>query len=147
MHQPATTLEQWRTLLCVVERGGIAAAADELGMSHSSVTLTIARMHDALGVTIVDVEGKSARFTAAGTALAQRARMLLRDAEAVEELADNLRLGWETQIRVAFEATFPIDTVVEALRNFGPLSRGTRVQLRETGTAEAEAALHAGSHG
>ena len=145
MQQPAITLEQWQTLLAVVERGGIAAAADALGMSHSAVTLTIARIHDALGLTIIDIDGKTARFTGAGSALAQRARMLLRDAQAVEELADNLRLGWENQIRVAFDNTFPVDTMIEALRNFAPLSRGTRVSLRETGTAEAEAALHAGS--
>jgi len=145
MQHPVITLDQWQTLLSVVERGGIAEAADELGMSHSAVTLTITRMQEALGLEIVDVDGKTARFTAAGASLAQRARMLLRDARAVEELADNLRLGWENQIRVAFDNTFPIDTMVEALRNFSPLSRGTQVTIRETGTAEAEAALHAGS--
>ena len=65
--------------------------------------------------------------------------MLLPDAQAVEKLADDPRTEWENQVRVACDNTFPVDTIVETLRNFVLLRRGTRTKPRETGTGDAEA--------
>ena len=145
MQAPNTTLEQWRTLLTVVHHGGIGEAASELGISHSAVSYALSRLQEGLGMQLLEVEGKDAELTSEGVVLAQHARVLLNEARAVEELADNLRMGWEAEIRVAFDSAFPAPTLMEALRNFAPISRGARVQLREVGAASAEAALRAGS--
>ncbi|MEM7407030.1 MAG: LysR family transcriptional regulator [Pseudomonadota bacterium] len=142
---PAISLDQWRTLLSVVENGGIAAAADELGSSHSAVSFALARMQESLQLTLVRVEGRQATLTEDGLQLAQQARELLNEAQAMEELAANLRRGWEAEIRIAFDSAFPLATLNQALRNFAPLSRGARVRLREVGSSTAEAALRTGS--
>ena len=145
VHAPNTTLEQWRTLLTVVKHGGLGDAAAELGISHSAVSYALSRLQEGLGMKLVDIEGRQATLTPEGIVLLQHARVLLNEAHAVEELADNLRQGWEAEIRVAFDSAFPVQTLMEALRNFAPISRGARVQLREVGAASAEAALRAGS--
>ena len=53
MKAPRVTLDQWRTLQAVVDHGGFAQAAEALHRSQSSVSYTVARMQDQLGVPLL----------------------------------------------------------------------------------------------
>lgn len=62
------TLEQWQTLVAVVDRGGYARAAEALGKSQSAVSYAIARLEEHLGLAVFRIEGRRAQLTEAGRA-------------------------------------------------------------------------------
>ena len=99
MKAPRVTLDQWRTLQAVVDNGGFAQAAEALHRSQSSVSYTVARMQEQLGVPLLRIEGRKAVLTEAGAVLLRRSRHLLKQASQIEDLAHQLELGWEAEIK------------------------------------------------
>ena len=73
MKAPRVTLDQWRTLQAVVDHGGFAQAAEVLHRSQSSVSYTVARMQDQLGVPLLRIDGRKAVLTEAGEVLLREA--------------------------------------------------------------------------
>lgn len=131
MKAPRVTLDQWRTLQAVVDHGGFAQAAEALHRSQSSVSYTVARMQEQLGVPLLRIEGRKAVLTEAGAVLLRRSRQLLKQAGQIEDLAHQLELGWEAEVRLVIDAAFPTGRIARALTDFMPKSRGCRVRLRE----------------
>lgn len=142
---PRTTLEQWRVLQAVVDSGGYAQAAAKLHRSQSSVSYTVARLQEQIGVPLLVIAGRKAQLTDTGSALLRRSRRLLDDALELERLAVNLAEGWEPEVRLVVDAAFPVATLMAALKMFAPDSRNTRVQLQEVVLTGAEEALEDGS--
>ncbi len=131
MKAPRVTLEQWRTLQAVVDHGGFAQAAEALHRSQSSISYTVAKMQEQLGVPLLEIEGRKAVLTEAGTALLRRSRQLVSQACQLEMLAWNMDQGWEAEVHLVVDASYPTDLLARALQAFMPLSQGCRVQLRE----------------
>lgn len=131
MKAPRVTLDQWRTLQAVVDHGGFAQAADALHRSQSSVSYTVARMQDQLGVPLLRIEGRKAVLTEAGEVLLRRSRQLVKNASQLEDLAHHMEQGWEAEVRLVVDAAYPNARLVRALTAFMPQSRGCRVRLRE----------------
>jgi len=131
MKAPRVTLEQWRTLQAVVDCGGFAQAAEVLHRSQSSVSYTVARMQEQLGVPLLEIVGRKATLTEAGAVLLRRSRNLLKQASQLETLAFNMDQGWEPEVRLVVDAAYPTARLASALKAFMPLSQGCRVQLRE----------------
>jgi len=138
---PRVSLEQWRVLQAVIDCGGFAQAAEQLHRSQSSVSYTVAKMQQQLGVTLLQIEGRKAMLTEAGKALLRQSRHLLQEALRLEQFADDLEQGWEAEIQLVVDAAFPTSLLMQALREFEPLSHGTRVQLNEVVLSGAEDAL------
>ena len=117
---PYITLEQWRTLIKVVDAGGYAQAAEKLSKSQSAVTY--------------------AMLTPTGQMLYRRAVALIKEADELEQAALKLSAGWEASITLAVEILYPIDNLMAGLNRFGQESPGTRIELIESvlgGTADA----------
>ena len=131
MNPPRVSLEQWRTLQAVIEQRGFAQAAAYLHRSQSAVSYAVQRLQDNLGVSVLRIEGRRAVLTEAGEVVLRGARQLLRDAEALETLAHELKAGWEAEIRLVVDAAFPTEVLMEALQAFAPHDRGTRVLMQE----------------
>lgn len=145
MKAPRVTLEQWRTLQAVIDHGGFAQAAEALHRSQSSVSYTIARMQEQLGVPLLRLDGRKAVLTEAGNLLLRRSRQLVRQAGQLEELARHMEQGWEAEVRLVVDAAYPTGKVIEALSAFMPQSRGCRVLLREEVLSGVEEALLEGA--
>ena len=128
---PRVTLDQWRTLQAVVDHGGFAQAAEVLHRSQSSVSYTVARMQDQLGVPLLRIDGRKAVLTEAGGVLLRRSRQLVKQASQLEDLAHHMEQGWEAEVRLVVDAAYPNARLVRALTAFMPQSRGCRVRLRE----------------
>jgi DNA-binding transcriptional LysR family regulator len=147
MTQPAivtapahVTLEQWRTLLAVVDAGGYAQAAETLHKSQSALTYAVKKLEAQLGVKAFEIQGRKAVLTPTGHLLYRRARLLIDEAGAVERAARTLSAGWEPQIRLAVEILFPTWLLLECLERFGTESPHTRIEVIESvlgGTGEA----------
>ena len=145
MSNPRVSLDQWRTLQAVVEQGGFAQAARHLHRSQSAVSYAIQRLQDNLGVPVLRLEGRRAVLTEAGEVVLRRARQLLRDADALETLARELKAGWEAEIRLVVDAAFPTEILMAALQAFAPHDRGTRVLMQEVVLSGAMDALREGT--
>ncbi len=141
MKQPRVSLEQWRTLQAVIDFGGYAQAAEKLHRSQSSLSYTVARLQQQLGIPLLSIQGRKAVLTPAGEVLLRRSRQLVEDAAILEAVAHNLDQGWEPEIRVVVDAAFPSSCLMVALKQFVPLSRGTRLQLNEVVLSGADEAL------
>ncbi|MDH5232914.1 MAG: LysR family transcriptional regulator [Gammaproteobacteria bacterium] len=140
MKTPRISLEQWQVLAAVVEQGSFAKAADVLNKSQSAVSYAIARMEQQLPTPALRLEGRKAVLTDAGELLYRRALQLISFANDIEQTAQRLAQGWETQIAIAVESIVPIDPVLKAMQRFGEYAPQTRVMLLETtlsGTDEA----------
>lgn len=138
-YRPKSTLEQWRILQAVVDAGGYTQAAERLNKSQSSLNHAVSKLQAQLGVELLEVIGRKAQLTAAGEVMLRRSRILTQQIEDLELLADNLDKGWEPEIRIATELAYPKQYLYEALKQFYPLSRGSRVQIIDTvltGTSE-----------
>lgn len=145
MKAPRVTLDQWRTLQAVVDHGGFAQAAAALHRSQSSVSYTVARMQEQLGVPLLEIVGRRAVLTDAGAALLRRSRHLVQQAQQLEELARNMDQGWEAEVQLVVDAAYPTEHLSSALEAFIPQSKGCRVQLREEVLSGVEEQLHSGS--
>ena len=145
MKAPRVTLDQWRTLQAVVDHSGFAQAAEVLHRSQSSVSYTVARMQEQLGVPLLRIDGRKAVLTEAGEVLLRRSRQLVKQASQLEDLAHYMEQGWEAEVRLVVDAAYPNARLVRALSAFIPQSRGCRVRLREEVLSGVEEVLLEGT--
>ncbi|MCK8047108.1 LysR family transcriptional regulator [Shewanella sp. 1CM18E] len=139
MDRAKSTLEQWRILQAVVDFGGYSQAAEKLNKSQSSLNHAVAKLQLQLGVQLLEVKGRKAYLTECGEVLLRRSRHITQSVNELEMLANNLETGWEPTLTIAREIIYPMEHLVDALSEFLPQSRGTRVTIVDTvitGTAE-----------
>lgn len=138
---PRISLEQWRSLLAVVDSGGYARAAAALHKSQSAVTYAVQKMESLLGLKIFEVIGRKAHLTATGEVLYRRAKALLEEAGALENAAGSLAAGWEPELRVAVEIVFPTWLLLECMGRFALERPEIRIELYETVLSGTEESL------
>lgn len=129
---PKVTLEQWRMLKAVAEAGGFAKAAENVHKSASSINHAVQKLQQQLGLPLLEVRGRRTEPTPAGEALLRRAEQLLKEAVSVEELAEVLSSGIQTELSLAVDQRVPSAVVTEVLHDFSSHFPWTRVQLYET---------------
>jgi DNA-binding transcriptional LysR family regulator len=137
---PKISLEQWRSLVTVVDAGGYAQAAAVLHKSQSAVTYGVQKLEARLGVKALAVVGRKARLTPSGEVLYRRAKALLAEASTLEGAAGHLAAGWESELRLAVEIIFPTWLLLRCFARFGDEQPQTRIELYESvlgGTEEA----------
>lgn len=140
MKAPHITLEQWRSLIVVVDAGGYAQAAEILNKSQSAVTYAVQKIESLLGVKAFEIQGRKAILTPTGQMLYRRALALVEEASDLEQAAHRQSAGWEAEIHLAAEILFPSRLLLACLDRFGLESPHTRVELIESvlgGTADA----------
>ena len=137
---PHITLEQWRSLIAVVDASGYAQAAESLHKSQSAVTYAVQKIESLLGVKAFEIQGRKAILTPTGQMLYRRALALVDEANDLERAAHTLSAGWEAEIHIAAEILFPSRLLLACLERFGQESPGTRLELIESvlgGTSDA----------
>jgi DNA-binding transcriptional LysR family regulator len=138
---PRISLEQWRSLLAVVDAGGYAQAAEVLHKSQSAVTYAVQKMESLLGVKVFEVVGRKAHLTPTGEVLYRRAKALLDEAGALEGAAGSLAAGWEPELRLAVEIIFPTWLLLQCFARFAEERPETRIELYESVLSGTEEAL------
>lgn len=86
----SSSLKQWRMLHALVDCGSYAEAAELLHVSQSTLSYTIIKLQERLGVQLLKIEGRRAVLTAPGRLLIERSRRVLNEARELEEFARNL---------------------------------------------------------
>lgn len=144
MSAPKITLDQWAALVAVVEEGGYAPASQRLHRTQSTVTYTIQKLEDLLGLKVFEIRGRRAVLTPAGEVLYRRGKSLLEDATRLERSASSLAQGWEPELRLAVDMIFPTWLLLRALAEFGEQHPEVRIELIEAVLGGAEEALTEG---
>ncbi len=137
---PNITLEQWRTLISIVDAGGYAQAAEMMYKSQSAVTYAVQKIESMLDVKVFEIQGRKAILTPTGQMLYRRALALVNEANELEQAAHALSAGWEANINIAAEILFPPQLLLTCMHKFGLESPHTRIELIESvigGTSEA----------
>jgi DNA-binding transcriptional LysR family regulator len=144
MSAPKISLDQWAALVAVVEQGGYARASQHLHRTQSTVTYTIKKLEDLLGLKVFELQGRKAVLTEAGKVLYRRGKSLLEDAARLERSAAGLVRGWEPELRLAVDMIFPTWLLLRALAQFGDEHPDVRIELIEAVLGGTEDALTEG---
>ena len=142
VHVP--TLKQLHYLVTLRKHGHFGKAADACFVGQSTLSAGIRELESLLGVTLVERTRRVVRFTALGEKIADKALLVVREAEELAELArsegkplhGDLRLGVIPTI-----APFLLPSMLPRLRAEWP---SLKLYLREETSQAACEALHRG---
>lgn len=137
-------LRQLRAFVAVAEQLSFTRAAERLHLAQQSVSKTIRELERELGVELLERTTREVRVTAAGQALLDSGRDLLRRADLAFAEAQEVGQGLTGTVRIG--TTPPIGPtdhadVVRALRRRGP---EVSVAFRELRPGDLERSLRAG---
>lgn len=113
-----TTIDQWEVLEAVVQLGSFAAAATKMNRSQSTISYAISRLQEQFKVPLLEMSGRKAQLTEAGKALLADAEPLLMGFRALEQRAQSLAAGGETQICISADSVYPDERLFAALSEF-----------------------------
>ena len=136
-----TTLEQWAVLASVVDEGGFAQAANVLHRSQSAVSYAVGRLQEALGLPLLELDGRKSVLTPHGKTLLGRARPLLRDLDTLEAVARSLKQGWEPELKLVVDAAFPRPLLFAIVADLQRACPSTDIQLADAVLSGAEEAI------
>lgn len=111
----SVTLDQWRSLICVVDEGGYAAAAEAMGKSQSAVSYAVQRLETSLNAKVFTIEGRRSVLTPVGHTLYKRAKQLLDDANHLEDAGRKLSRGEEATVRIAVDTLYPMERLLDCI--------------------------------
>src|SRR5215210_3507498 len=129
LRSPKISLDQWTTLVSVVEVGGYAKAAERLHKSQSTLTYAIQKLEELLAVKVFEIKGRKAVLTPTGELLYRRGKTLIEEAARLEHAAGDLAQGWEPEIRLAVEIIFPTWLLLKSFGEFAKERPETRIEL------------------
>lgn len=99
-------LNRASTFVRVVETGGFTRAAETLDLPPSSISRSVARLEEELGVTLLERTTRKVMLTDAGRAFFERAREALAGLEQASELAHDAAREAHGVVRIAMPPDF-----------------------------------------
>lgn len=127
-------------VLDAVDRlGSFAAAGGALFKVPSTISYTISKLEQDLGVQIYERQGPKVTLTKVGLELLTEGRHLIRAAEELEQRVKRVASGWETELNIGMDTMFSTRTLVDDIQAFCAMA-GTRIKLVQeslSGTWEA----------
>ncbi|KZM74640.1 LysR family transcriptional regulator [Nocardia terpenica] len=114
---------QLEYFVAIVEHGGFTHAAKALRVAQPSLSRSIGKLEQELGVPLFHRVGRSAVLSNAGELMADRARQVLRDLDALRAAAQAVGAGAVGRVDVAAtssSALEPVISIVAALRDHHP---------------------------
>ena len=123
------SLDALQILDAIDRRGSVAAAGKALHKVPSTISYTVAKLEEDLGVQLFDRVGPRAHLTPAGEALLEEGRHLLRAARELEMRVRRVASGWEAELTVAVDSLFVPALLAEDVRAFNAVAEQTRMRL------------------
>ncbi len=111
-------LDDIPVFLAIIERGGISAAANSLGMPKSTVSTTLTRLEQDLGLRLIDRSSRSLRITAEGEVFYRQAQQIMEQAVATDTLMADLSIVAKGHLKVALPPAFSEEFVAPHLLYF-----------------------------
>lgn len=116
-------------------------AAQRLAISQPPLSVAIRQLEESIGARLFERNSKEVRLTAAGAALRESARQLLRRSEEIVREARDVASGSAGHLRIGFVGAMLYRGLPQALRAFRRRHAGVRISLTEMNSAEQMAEL------
>jgi len=133
-------LDALQILDAIDRRGSFAAAGKELHKVPSTISYTVAKLEEELGVQLFERAGPRADLTQAGSVLLKEGRHLLRAAQDLEARVRRVASGWETEFAIEIDSMFAPIALREDIEAFCAVADRTRLRVGQealSGTWEA----------
>lgn len=130
-------LRRLRLLHELARRGTIAAVAEALAYSPSSVSVQLAELEREAGVKLLRRVGRNVELTAAGRRLAEHAEAALADDEAIRAELAALRGGPRGEVRLTFVQSPALALLSATLARLATTAPDLRVEVVQRETAPA----------
>lgn len=111
----ALTLDQIRTFVTIADSGSFRAAAQKLSRVQSGVSVAIANLETALGVTLFDRSGHRPVLTPQGQLLLGKARDIILRVDMMRAQARGFADGVETELAISVDTLYPMQEVARAI--------------------------------
>jgi len=135
-------LRQLRAFVAIAEEGHITRAAARLGMQQPPLTRLLHALEREFAAPLMERFPKGVRLTAAGAALLDEARAVLRRTEGIGDVVQRAARGEQGKLALGFTSSSALHPFVPAvIRAFRTSVPGVLVVLDEAGTAELVDAL------
>jgi DNA-binding transcriptional LysR family regulator len=127
----------------IARRGSFSGAAKELFRVPSTISYTVSKLEDDLGVQLFERFGPRVVLTPAGEELLKEGRYLLKAAGDLESRVRRVASGWETEFAIAIDSMLSPTGLVPDIEAFYQIADQTRVRIvKEELSGTWEALLH-----
>lgn len=128
-------------LVDAIHRGGsFSAAGKELHRVPSTISYTVSKLEEDLGVQVFERNGPRVQLTRAGQELLREGRYLLKAAQDLEHRVRRVASGWETELAIGVESMFATRLFAPDVGAFYEVAQQTRLRIAQevlSGTWEA----------
>jgi DNA-binding transcriptional LysR family regulator len=134
------SLDALQILDAIDRRGSFSAAGAELFRVPSTISYTVSKLEQDLGVLVFDRLGPKVKLTPAGEELLKEGRYLLKAAEDLEHRVRRVASGWETELSIDLELLFEPIALKDDIEDFYRVADRTRLRFGQdalAGTWEA----------
>jgi DNA-binding transcriptional LysR family regulator len=126
---------QLEYFVAIVEHGGFTLAARSLRVAQPSLSRAIRNLERELGVTLFHRVGRNAVLSSAGESLADRARLVLRDFDALKAAARAVGDGAVGRIEVAATSSSALEPVIGIIAELRERHPGVTVSTSSASSA------------
>lgn len=123
------SLDALQIIDAIDRRGSFSAAGKELFRVPSTISYTVGKLEEDLGVRIFDRFGPKVALTAAGQELLKEGRYLLKAASNLESRVRRVASGWETEIAIGMDLVFSPASLQEDIAEFYKIADQTRLRI------------------
>jgi DNA-binding transcriptional LysR family regulator len=134
------SLEALQIVDAIDRRGSFSAAGKELHRVPSTISYTVGKLEDDLGVQVFERNGPRVELTRAGRELLKEGRYLLKAALDLEHRVRRVASGWETELALGIDSMFSAVALDPDVRAFYEVAQQTRLRIVQealSGTWEA----------
>ncbi|WP_369789458.1 LysR family transcriptional regulator [Rouxiella sp. WC2420] len=134
------SLEALLILDALERHGSFAAAAATLFKTPSALSYTIQKMESDLNIKLLDRSGHRATFTSTGKLMLDKGRVLLQAVSELEQEAQYVESGWESNLTLALDASVPLSILNPLIELFYEQHQHTQLHFTHevlAGTWEA----------
>jgi DNA-binding transcriptional LysR family regulator len=145
VRRPAFTLEQLRSFVAVADTEHVSQAAASLFLTQAAVTQQVRHFERALGLQLLERDGRRVRLTDAGRAVAEASRAALRSVEVVNDTAKARKELKEGSIHVGASPTCASYYLPPLLAEFARRYPTIRLDVAVAPTADLNRRVLSGS--
>jgi len=111
------------------KEGSFAAASAKLFKTPSALSYTVHKLESDLNIQILDRTGHRARLTRTGQMLLEKGRDVLHAVRELEKQAIKLHQGWENELVIGVDDTFPFSLLAPLIEAFYARHSVTRLKF------------------
>jgi len=111
------------------KHGSFAAAAESLFKTPAALSYMVQKFESDLDIKLLDRSGHRAKFTETGKVVLEKGRTLLSAARDLEKQAIQIESGWEKELVIALDGSFPFHLLMPMIEEFYQLNCLTQLRF------------------